>query len=278
MAEHDLEDVAGGDVVLGRGDHAGEGVLVDGRVEDRGRDLDRRRARRQRGPQLGLEPVQPGDGGVVGGAGGLSAVRIGGRDQHDLVPHGVENGDEGGTGQDGVRQVQRVGIGRSQRLQQPDHVIAEHAEQARGHGRQVIRQVKPRGGDQGAQGLQCRCRVGREPAGGECRAPGTVGPTVAAAPDHVRIAGDDRIAAVDGPALDGFQQKGIGPAVADLQKGRDRGLEVVNQPADDDLGPTVRPAGGEGAEARRPRCRTHWTGAASGSRLRPRASRARPRS
>jgi hypothetical protein len=56
---------------------------------------------------------------------------------HDLVAHGIEDGNQRRTGQDGVGQVQRIRIGRAQRLEQTDHVIAEDPEQAGGHRRQL---------------------------------------------------------------------------------------------------------------------------------------------
>jgi len=150
VRQHDLEDVAGGDVVLGPRHHAAEGGLIDGGVEvgrRNGLDL---ALDRQGAAQAVLEILQPGLGGGVG----LSRVRhrvgIGGGDQDDLVLHRIEDGDQRRTRHDGVGQVQRVRVGRAQRLQQAHHVIAEHAEQTGGHGGQVSGQLELRRRDQGA--------------------------------------------------------------------------------------------------------------------------------
>ena len=56
-----------------------------------------------------------------------------------------------------------------------------------------------------------------------------------AAPDHVRVERQYRIAALDRAALDRLQQAGVGAFAAELQEGRDRRLQIVDQPPDDDL-------------------------------------------
>ena len=235
VAQHHLEDVAGGDVVLGGGHHGGEGGFVDGRTEGgRGR-RGRRRAGGQGLVQRGLEGLQPGVRLGPRSLGIGRVVGIGGGDQHDLVADRIEDGDQRGTGQHCVRQIERVRVGRAQRLQQPHHVIAEDAEQTRGHGRQVVGQVKPRGGDQGAERLEGRHGLRRELSGRHACAARQLGLLPPAAPDHVRVERQDRIAALDRAAFDRLQQAGIGPVAAELQEGRDRRLKVVDQPPDDDL-------------------------------------------
>jgi hypothetical protein len=154
VAEHHLEDVACGDVVLGGGDQFDEAGLVHRRGEVGGGDFDGLRRRGQGRAKVALESVQTLDRALVSGLGVQAVVGIGGGDQNDLVLHRIEDGDDGRTGQDGVGQVQRIGIGLAQRLQQADHVIAEDAEQPCGHGRQARRQVEARGRHQGAQGTQ----------------------------------------------------------------------------------------------------------------------------
>ena len=235
MAEHDLKDVSGGDVVLGPGDHGGKVGFSDGRAEGRDVGLDWRGQGGERRAEVGFKAVESGNGGCKGGSGVETAVRIAGRDQYNLVADGVEDGDEGRAGQDGVRQVKGIGIGCAQGLQQPDHVIAEYPEQAGGHGREACGQFEPRGRHQGAQGGQGIRKLRLEPFRGNVRAARHLRHAAAAAPDQVRLAGDDGIAAVDGTALDRFQQEGMDTAVPDLQEGRNRGLKVVHQPADNDL-------------------------------------------
>ncbi len=159
---------------------------------------------------------------------------------------GVEDGDQRGAGQHGIRQVQRVGIGLTQRLQQADHVIAERPEQAGGHGRQVLRQVKAAGRHQTPQRRQGIIRLIDKPVGRDVRATRQRCLAVPTAPDDVGIEGQDRIAALDGAPLDRLEQEGIGAPLADLQIGRDRGLQIVDPTTDDDLGSTRVPGPGEG--------------------------------
>ncbi|MNN64503.1 hypothetical protein D3C81_1799450 [compost metagenome] len=149
--------------------------------------------------------------------------------------HRIEDGDQRRPRHDGVGQVQRIGIGRAQRLQQTHHVVAEDAEKAGGHGRQVVGQVELGGGDQGAQGVQRGPVFGGEAVGEDGLAPRHLGLAVAAAPDDVGGQGDDRIAAVDCAAFDRLQQAGVGTPVSDLEEGRDGRLQVVDQSANDDL-------------------------------------------
>ena len=59
---------------------------------------------------------------------------------------------------------------------------------------------------------------------------------------------DDRIAATHGPALDRFQQKGIGTTVGELEIGRYRRIEVGDQRCRDDLWPAGIVTRGEGVE------------------------------
>ncbi|MNQ83945.1 hypothetical protein D3C85_990510 [compost metagenome] len=221
VGQHDLEDVAGGDVVLGLGHHGVEAGGVDGRMEVGRRHRLGLALDRQRAAQAILEVVKARDGGGEGGGGGRAAVGIGRSDQDDLVLHGIEDGDQRRPRHDGVGQVQRVGVRRAQWLQQPHHVVAEDAEQARGHGRQVVGQVEPGGRDQGAQGVQRGSVFGGEAVGEDGLAARHFRLAVTAAPDDVGGQGDDRIAAVDRAAFDRLQQAGVGPSVTDLEEGRD---------------------------------------------------------
>ena len=248
VAEHDLEDVACGDVVLGLGHHLAEAGLIHGGGEGRGGRLLGGGAHRQGVAQARFEGVQPGDGGVESLTRRGAGVGIGGRDQDDLLPDGIEDGDQGRTGEHGVRQIQRIRIGLAQRLEQAHHVIAEDAEQTGGHGRQVLRQVELRRGDQGAQGLKRGQGLGDETPLDHRRATRQFRRVRPATPDHVRVQRQDRIAALHGAAFDGFQQTGVGAMATQFQIGRNRRLKVVDDAPDQHLRPTGRKAGGEGVE------------------------------
>src|SRR5262249_7002709 len=78
-----------------------------------------------------------------------------------------------------------------------------------------------------------------------------LGLVLEAAPDHVRLEADDRIAAAYRAALDRFQQEGGGATVRPLEISPDRRLEVGDQLAPDELrlAPVIRV--GEGVELRR---------------------------
>ena len=85
-----------------------------------------------------------------------------------------------------------------------------------------------------------------------------------AAPDHVRLEADDRVAAAHRAALDRFQQEGVGPPVGQLEIGRDRRLEVGDQLGPDELRLAGVVGRGEGVEVGRDRHRLLTAAAAAG--------------
>ncbi len=210
--------------------------------------------RGQRLFQIGGDVFELGDRGVVRLACGTLRWPHG-RHHHDLLANGIEHGDDAGSGHDAVGQAERIGVLGAQRFDQANEIIADGAEQARGHRGQLFRQIEPRRGDQRAQaveraaGLRCP-RVARDVV-----ALADLGRVAAAAPDQVGREGDDRIAAAPSAALHGFEEERIGLAARDLQPGRDRRLEVVDDAAPDDLDPTRAVGRGERLE---PWLRTHF--------------------
>ncbi|MDQ1153347.1 hypothetical protein QE389_000546 [Brevundimonas sp. SORGH_AS 993] len=188
------------------------------------------------------------------------------------MPDRIEDSDQGRSGQDRVRQVQRIGIGRAQRFQQPNHIVAEHTEQARRHRRQVVGQIEARSGDQGAKRPKGRQGFHDEPPVLDLCAPRDLRPVGATAPDDVGVQRQDGVAALDRPAFHRFQQTGVGAVPTQLQEGRNRRFQVVDQATDDDLGATGRKTGGKGVEiAFAERGLAHCGGAAGVSPDRPRA-------
>jgi hypothetical protein len=95
---------------------------------------------------------------------GHRAVRPHGGDQDDLLGDGVEHRHDGGARQDGVREVERIGIDARQTLGEPDHVIAHDAKDAAGHGRQAGGNLHAGLGDEVAQRFQSAGALGDEGA------------------------------------------------------------------------------------------------------------------
>ncbi len=236
MARHDLEDVAGADVLLGLLDDLAVVGAADGRGQGLLDDLLALARGRQRTAQVVDGVLQPHLGGGVGALGVDPLHRARRGDQHDLLADGIEHRHDRGPGHHRVRQAQRVGVHVRQGLDQAHHVVADRPEQAGGHGRQAVGQLDPRAGHQVAQGIQRAARLRLEHAGGAVLALADLGLVAAAAPHQVRLHRHDRIAAAPGAAFDRLEQEGEGPAVADLQIGRDRGLQVVDQAHVRDLG------------------------------------------
>ena len=175
------------------------------------------------------------------------------------------------------------GLTSRQRLDQPDHVVAER----RRTGRRPSaagpsgRSMRERG-DQVAQAVQRAAGLGREAAGGDVGALGDLGLVAAAAPDQVGLERDDRIAAAQGAALDRFEQEGVGPA-----RGRSSDRPRPGSPGRRSAGarrPAGRPAASPAAKAVELGVASlslgHWarrraSRASAAGGVRPRASRAR---
>ncbi len=247
LRQHDLEDVAGGDVLLGRMDHA----LVFCRRGVRRwphRERPRFQARRSMGERR-IECVDDGGEALararIGHVGGDTRVRPHRRDDRDGVLDRVEHHHDGGAHQHRVGNADRIGIGRRQFLHQPHHVVAEIAENACGHRRQELGKIDAALGDQAAQGLQRRLGAWHEAIAGRACAAVDLGLAVDGAPDEVRLEPDDRVASAHRAAFDRFQQKALRPALGDLQERRYRCLEVGNEGGPDDLRLAPRVALGE---------------------------------
>ena len=177
--------------------------------------------------------------------------------QGHLPLHAVQHGHDRRAHHHRVRQVQRIGIHIRQILNQPDHVIAQIAEQARRDRRHALgHRVDPAFRDQGPKAVQRRAgiilEVLREP-----RLPVDPRPTVAAFPDQVGLHADDRIAAAQLSARDRFQHEALRCGLGQLQHQADRGVQVRGQPDGHQLVATCGPFGLELRKFRRQL--HHWT-------------------
>ena len=113
------------------------------------------------------------------------------------------------------------------------------------------RQVDARLRQQRPQRLQGRAWLAaRRRRASRLRAAVDLGLVAEGAPDDVGVDADDGIASAHGAALHRFQQAAHGPAVAELQHGRDRRLEVGDEPRPHDLR-TALPIGRSKRAARR---------------------------
>ncbi len=236
LGGHHLEDVARPDVGLRLLDHGV--VLGAGHVRDRCRQ---RRAARRLGPvrqatiEVGDHIRQPLAGEVVGGPGPQLGRRPDRRHQHHPILDIVEDRHHGRPDQHRVRDAELIRIGIRQALHQPDHVVAEIAEQPGRHRRQRRRQVDPAFGDQGAQRGERAVGAGLEAAQIMARLAIDLDPVAKAAPDQIGLHADRRVAAAHRPAFDRFQEEAVGPAFGQLQHRGDRGLEIRDQGGPDHL-------------------------------------------
>ncbi len=236
LGEHHLEDVAGADVLLRPLHHLAIGVRRG--IGLRRHDLMEGVLGRQVGQgavQRRADALQPLARLLVGCAGGDARLRPHRRDEGDLVAHGVEHHHRRRADEDRVRHAEDVGLGLRQAFHLPDHVVAEIAEHARRHGRGALRQMDARFLDQLAQRDQRLVRAGLERVGIGGGAPVDLGGVAAAAPDHVRLDADHRVAPARGAALHGFEQEAVRLLAGDLEEGRDRRLKVGDQRGRDHL-------------------------------------------
>src|SRR5215217_8306041 len=101
------------------------------------------------------------------------------------------------------------------------------------------------------QRVKRRALVDRKAPPGALRLAVDLGDAVAAAPDEVGVEADHRVAAAHRAALDRFEEERRAfVALAQLQEGRDRRLEVADEGCPDDAGLAGPIARGEGLEAR----------------------------
>ena len=247
LARHDLEDVAGADVAPSPARPSrGSGRGWCWRPARRARASPRSRlACGGRAVEVAHRVHHPLGGLGVGGAGVEAGAGPGRADHGDLALHPVDDQHHRGAQHDRVGQAERVGVDVRQALDQPDHVVAEVAEEAGGHRRQLRRQLDPALGDQRAQ---ARERVGGLvlPAVG-VEAGGAVEPRrgAAALPDQVGLHAHDRVAAAHLAAGDALEQEAVLARLGQLQHQRDRRVEVGDQPGPDHLVAARGEGGGE---------------------------------
>jgi hypothetical protein len=104
--------------------------------------------------------------------------------------------------------------------------------------------------DEGPQRVQRGLFLRQEGIGVGAGVAVDLGLVAAAAPDHIGLQADDRIATAHRAAFDRFQQEGIGAAVGQLEHGRDRSLEIGDALGPDQLRPAAGIARGEVVEDR----------------------------
>ena len=154
-----------------------------------------------------------------------------------FVADGVEHDHDRRSHEDAVRQAENVGVRLAQLFHVPDHVVAEIAEDAGGHGGKVLPERDCALGQQQAKGVERGLGAQVEGIGALQRNPVDLGDGTPAAEDEIGGQADHRIAAPDGAAFDRLEQEsGAAGALAQLEERRDRRLEVADQARPDDLG------------------------------------------
>ncbi len=171
----------------------------------------------------------------IGGACRQARPGPGRADQRHLALHPVKDGNHRGAQQHRIGQTQRIGVAFGQPLDQPDHVVAEIAEQPGRRGRHVGGQVDPAFGEQRAQAVERWGRHRLEPVRVVPRCAVDPRRAAAAFPDHVGLQPDDRIAPTDLAAGDRFEQEGVALALRQFQHQRYRRVEIGRQPGPDQL-------------------------------------------
>lgn len=152
-----------------------------------------------------------------------------------LVLHAVEDHDQRGPHENAVGQAEVVGLAVGQVLDQPHRIVAHIAENAGRHGRQRLGQCDLGFGQQRAQALKRRLRGRRERIPVGLGAAVDFGLVALRPPNHIRFAADDRVAAAIGTALDGLEQKAVGPLVCDLEHGGDGRFQIGHEARPDHL-------------------------------------------
>ena len=147
--------------------------------------------------------------------------------------------------------LERVRVGLRQALHLAHHVVAEIAEEARRHRRQVVREGQGALGDQRAQALEGRTLVAARRRLARSAALRSIAATpVLAAPDEIGIEADHREAPAHGAAFDGFEQEGGAlAAVPQLQEGRDGRQEIADQGRAQDPGCARRVGGAKASKS-----------------------------
>jgi hypothetical protein len=235
LAQHHLEDIPGGDVVLGLGYHAE--IFVFRRVAGYGDGFEIGQGRR--GRQGATQPadgvIYTGLGSLIGLPGGNAWAYIDRSGQVELILERVEDGQQRRPHQRRLGQLQMIWIAVGQHFHVADHLIAQETVDARRLRRQTGRHVDLAVGHQVAQGIERQIGQGLETGLVNLRR--AVDRCLAGLDleDHVGLAADDRIAAARGAVLDGFEQEGVLPALRQLEVGPDRRLEIRHDATPDDL-------------------------------------------
>ena len=212
LRQHDLEDVAGRDVFLGARAPS-RLIFVRRRVRGRRHGRAGRRARRRPpcradGRARRRSPMSRSTARAERGLGGDAGLGPHRRHDGDRVLHGVEH-DRRCVGRIRIASGMPIGsgLGARQLLHQPHHVVAEIAEQAGRHRRQLFGQRDAAFGDQRAQRVERRLGAGREAVRLGARRAVDLGARAVRAPDQVGLEPDDRIAAAHRAAFDRFEQE-----------------------------------------------------------------------
>ena len=190
------------------------------------------RQRRLEHPDHRIEPFRRLFAGLCGIDAGARTER---RYDDHLVADRVEHHHDGRPDQDRVRHADGIGLGRGEPLHVTHHVVAQIAENAGRHRRQVGRHLDGGVGQEGPQRRQRRFRAGLEPVGIVRSRVVDLGAMAGAAPDGIGVEADHRIAAARGVALDGFEQEDVArPALRELEERRHGRLEVghMHRPGD----------------------------------------------
>jgi hypothetical protein len=190
----------------------------------------------------------------------------GGRDHRHLALHPVEHRDDRGAHQHRVGQAERVGVHVRQMLDQPDHVVAEIAEQPGGGGGQVGGHVDGGFRPKPAQRVQRRGLAHPRTRRGRSAPAVQAAVGAPAFPDQVGLHPDDRIAPAHLAAGHRFEDEGVAARIRQLQHHRDRRVEIGGQPGVDQLVPAFGPAGLEFREIGGQGHRARLTGTVRGRR------------
>jgi len=221
LRQHDLDDVAGADVLLGACDDLLVGGLGEVRAHLAGRRVDRRGLDR-RHREAGDQRVDARHRGIVRRLERLAPAHVHVRHDLDLLRHVVEDEETLGEEQAGVRQPEVVGGALGQPLEGTRHLVADVADGAAREARQagdghgaVLREQPPERLERVVHRVAHRRAARRLDLE---RAP-------AAAPDARRLGAEETVAPPLLAALDALQEEAVRPAMY-LQERRHRRLQV----------------------------------------------------
>ena len=248
LRQHDLEDVAGRDVLFRLGDH--RHVVLGRHVRGcrRERAVEAIGGRRMRDP--GFERVldlrEPLHGAVIGGFGRDALLRAYRGDDGHLVLHGVENDHDRGPHQKRVGHAHGIGLVRTAasrpaaRCRSSDSRTRPPTWAANARG-----SPPSRASSSSRSALSVPALQGWNASASLSGIFVDLGAITLGAPQNVGIEADDRITAPDGAAFDGFEEERVRPVCGELQHRRDGRLKIGDQLRGDKLGCAFRIALGE---------------------------------